>query len=250
MASTTEAKRTGLILLALFAGGAVPIQVITLSFGYAQYVKGLAKGPEMMMAAHQFAAWYVPLVYIPALVILLGITLYAKNRYPHIFRRIVVGFGVGALSTVALDFFRQMGVIYHWLPGDTPFLFGKMITASNTFAVFYPIGFLVHFLNGANFGLFYTFVWGKQRSYGRGIFWSIIWLLIVELGMMTLPPMGPMVGLFGVQYQWPQLFLLTLVAHIAFGVVLGILTQFYLKGEVRGPLWRFLNGGSGRRRTG
>jgi len=187
-----------LILLALFTGGAVPIQLITLSFGYAQYVKGIPKGPAMMMAAHQFAAWYVPLVYLPAPIILIGITMYSKNRYPDIFRRIVVGVGIGALATVGLDFFRQMSVIY-------------------------PIGFLVHFLNGANLGLFYTFVWDKQSSYGRGIFWSIIWLLIVELGMMTLPPMGPMAGLFGVQYQWPQLFLLTLAAHLAFGLVLGIL---------------------------
>ena len=212
-----------MILLALFTGGAVPIQLITLSFGYAQYVKGIPKGPAMMMAAHQFAAWYVPLVYLPAPIILIGITMYSKNRYPDIFRRIVVGVGIGALATVGLDFFRQMSVIYHWLPGDTPAMFGKMVTSSSAFAVFYPIGFLVHFLNGANLGLFYTFVWDKQSSYGRGIFWSIIWLLIVELGMMTLPPMGPMAGLFGVQYQWPQLFLLTLAAHLAFGLVLGIL---------------------------
>ncbi|MCZ6505075.1 MAG: hypothetical protein O6834_03720, partial [Actinobacteria bacterium] len=53
----------------------------------------------------------------------------------------------------------------------------------------------VHFLNGANFGLFYTFVWGKRRSYAIAVMWATLWLLIVELGMMTLPPMGPMVGL-------------------------------------------------------
>lgn len=242
MASIKDKKRFVLILLALFAGGAVPIQLITLSFGYAQYVKGIPKGPEMMMAAHQFAAWYVPLVYLPALIIFIGIAVYTKNRYPDIFRRILVGFGIGALATVGLDFFRQMGVIYQWLPGDTPAMFGKMVTSSSAFAVFYPIGFLVHFLNGANFGLFYTFVWGKQKSYGSAVFWSVIWLLIVEVGMMTLPPMGPMVGLFGIAYKWPQLFLVTLAAHLAFGLVLGILTQYYLKDGDKGHLWYFLSG--------
>ncbi len=37
---TKQQTPTGLALLALILGGAVPIQLITLSFGYAQYVKG------------------------------------------------------------------------------------------------------------------------------------------------------------------------------------------------------------------
>jgi len=57
--------------------------------------------------------------------------------------------------------------------------------------------------------------------------------------------MGPMVGLFGIHYKWPQLFLLTLAADVAFALVLGILTQFYLKDEDRGNLWHFLGGLSG-----
>ena len=41
--------------------------------------------------------------------------------------------------------------------------------------------------------------------------------VFVELGMMTGPPMGPMVGLFGYNYAWPQLFALTFVAHVVYG---------------------------------
>lgn len=29
------------------------------------------------------------------------------------------------------------------------------------------------------------------------------WAMLLELGMMVGPPMGPMVGLFGVRYAWP-----------------------------------------------
>jgi hypothetical protein len=58
-------------------------------------------------------------------------------------------------------------------------------------------------------------------------------LLLVETGMMTLPPMEPMVGPFGIDYAWPQLFLSTLVAHIAFGIILGIGVQYFLKKEDR-----------------
>ena len=149
------------------------------------------------------------------------------------------------MATVALDTVRQMGVINGWLPGDTPAMFGKMVTGSNDFALYYPVGLLVHYLNGADFGLFYAFVWGKQGSYRRAALWATAWLLLVELGMMTLPPMGPMVGLFGVRWAWPQLFLLTLVAHIACGLTLGLLAEHFLTEQESGGLLRLLRGPEG-----
>ncbi|MEE9161676.1 MAG: hypothetical protein V3U35_01775, partial [Candidatus Neomarinimicrobiota bacterium] len=180
-----DRRRTLLILLALFTGGAVPIQLVTLSFGYAQYLQEVPLGPKMIMVAHEFARVYIPLVYIPALVILTGIIIYSRSNYPDLFRRIVIGMGVGALATVGLDFFREMGVINGWLPGDTPAMFGKAATGSRSFAVYYPAGYFVHYLNGANFGLFFTFVWGRQEPYVRSVMWAVLWLLIIETGMMT-----------------------------------------------------------------
>lgn len=238
-----DPKRVALILLALFMGGAVPIQLITLSFGYAQYIRHVLKGPSLIQTAHAFASFYIPFVYLPSLTILLGITLYTRKHYPDVFRRISVGFSVGAFSTIFLDFFRQMGVIYHWLPGDTPLLFGKTVLGGGPFLLAYLIGFLVHFLNGADFGLVYTFVWGKQKHLATSIFWAVFWLLLVEIGMMALPPMAPMVGPFGKNFAWPQLFLITLVAHIAFGISLGVLTHHFLHNEDRGHIFHFLKGG-------
>lgn len=241
MADTTrDTRRATLILAALFCGGAVPIQLVTLSFSYAQYFKRVSLGPKVLLTAHEFAKFYVPLVYIPALIALVVVAWYCRNHYPDVFRRIVVGLAFGALATVSLDFFRAMGVINKWLPGDTPLMFGKVVTGSKSFSVFYPVGFFVHFMNGANFGLFYTFVWGKRKNYASAITWAITWLVLVEIGMMTLPPMGPMVGMFGINYAFPQLFLLTLAAHVAFGLTLGILAQRYLHDEDAGGLFRFL----------
>ncbi len=238
-----DRKRALLILTAFVAGGAVPIQLVTLSFGYAQYYKGVGMGPQVMSVANEFARWYLPIVWIPALVALAGVALYTRRRYPDVFRRIVVGFGVGALATVALDAVRQSGVINGWLPMDSPVMFGKMATDSASFLVFYPVGLLVHFLNGANFGLFYAFVWGKRKSFLNAVLWATIWAEILELGMMTGPPMGRMVGLFGYNYAWPQLFLLTFLAHIAFGVAMGLLVQHFLTEEDRGGLTTFIRGG-------
>ena len=240
--SHLDKRRTLLVLLAFLAGGAVPIQLVTLSFGYAEYVKEVDIGPRVAAVAHEFAEWYIPFVYVPALILLLLVTLYARRRYPDVCRRIVVGFGVGALATIALDAVRQAGVIHGWLPGDNPVMFGKMATGSATFAVFYPAGLLVHYLNGANFGLFYAFVWGKRSSFFGAALWGTVWALVLELGMMTGPPMAPMVGLFGKNYAWPQFFLLSLAAHVVFGIALGLLVQAFLKEDDRGWLVPFVLG--------
>jgi len=237
-----DARRAVLILIAWIAGAAVPIQLVTLSFGYAQYYQAESLGPKVIITAHAFARLYIPLVYLPAIALLIGIALYCRRRYPDVYRRIIVGFGCGAIATIALDALRQMGVINGWLPGDTPAMFGKMATGSSNFSVYYPVGLLVHYLDGADFGLFYVFVWGKRKSFRASVFWAVIWLLFVELGMMTLPPMGPMVGLFGVRYMWPQLFLLSLVAHVAFGIALGLLVRQFLRDEDQGWLITFLQG--------
>ncbi len=240
--AASDRRRTILALAAFVAGGAAPIQIITLSFGYAQYVKRIGMGPRVITVAHDFATWYIPLIYLPALIALAAIALYSRRHYPELFRRIWVGFGMGAVATIALDAVRQAGVIHGWLPADTFVMFGKMASGSPKFAVYYPTGILVHYLNGANFGLFYSFVWGKRKSYAAAVGWATFWLLIVELGMMTLPPMAPIVGLFGVNYAWPQLFLLTLVAHLMFGLALGILVQHFLTDKDRDWLVPFLVG--------
>jgi hypothetical protein len=237
-----DRRRALLILLAFVAGGAVPIQLVTLSFGYAQYVKGIAIGPQVLTVAHEFARFYVPFVWIPALILLAVIAIYSRKHYPDVARRILVGFAMGAVATIALDTIRQMGVIHGWLPGDTPVMFGKMATGSPNFATYWPVGLLVHFMNGANFGLFYAFVWGKRGSYRAAVLWATAWALVVEIGMMTGPPMGPMVGLFGFNFAWPQLFILTLVAHVAFGITLGLLVEHFLRDEDSGGLWAFVKG--------
>lgn len=240
--SAIGTRRALLVTLAFIAGGAVPIQLVTLSFGWAQYVRGVEMGPRTFAVAHEFAARYIPFVLVPALVALVAITFASRRRYPDLFRRIVVGIGMGAIATLALDAVRQAGVIHGWLPGDSPVMFGKMATGSPNFSTYYPAGLFIHYLNGANFGLFYAFVWGKRRSYATAVAWAILWALVLELGMMTGPPMAKMVGLFGYNFAWPQLFILTFAAHIIFGVTLGLLVQYFLTDDDRSWLIPFIRG--------
>lgn len=104
----------------------------------------------------------------------LAIALYSRRRYGDLARRIVVGLGVGATATLVLDAIRQMGVINKWLPGDTVVMFGKMATGCTSFAVFWPAGLLVHYLNGASFGLILAFVLGRLRPCRRGYSGSFV----------------------------------------------------------------------------
>jgi len=242
--SAIDTRRALLVTLAFIAGGAVPIQLVTLSFGWAQYVQGVQMGPRTFAVAHEFAARYIPFVLVPALITLLVIGWISRRRYPDLFRRMVVGLSMGAIATLALDAVRQAGVIHGWLPGDTPVMFGKMATGSPNFSTYYPVGLFVHYLNGANFGLFYAFVWGKRRTMASAVFWATVWALILELGMMTGPPMARMVGMFGYNFAWPQLFLLTLVAHLVFGPAMGLLIQHFLTDDDRGWLIPFILGRS------
>jgi len=233
-------KKSYLTLLALFTGGFVPIHLIVFSFGYAEYYKGIKMGPRVLKVAHEFGLPYALYFYIPAMLILLWIIFYSKKHFPDLYRRIVVGLSAGAIATIGLDWIRQMGVIETWLPGDTPTMFGKMLTGSNSLNSYFWIGQFIHFMNGADFGLIFTLVFGNFISYKKTIIWAIVWMLVMEFFMMVAPPMGPMVGLFGYNYMWPQLFILTFVAHVVHGTILGSLTHLWLKPTDNKWLWPFL----------
>jgi len=235
-----DKKKSLITLIALFAGGFVLINLIVFSFGYAEYFKGQAIGPKVIKVAHEFAVPYIYALYIPAIIFLIWAIIYTKKAYPDLFRRIVVGLAAGSIATIGLDWIRQMGVLEGWLPGDTPTMFGKMITGSNNFSTYFWIGQFAHFMNGANFGLIFTLVFGNFVSYKKTVFMSIAWLEVMELGMMVGPPMGPMVGLFGVNWLWPQLFALTLVAHVVHGTILGLLTHLWLRKDDNKWLLPFL----------
>lgn len=237
-----DRRRTLLATIAFVAGGVIPVQLVTFSFGYSQYIRGVTEKKEMIKVAHEFAKKYIKYLYAPSQLVLATIAIYSKKRYPDLFHRITVGASVGMFATLILDAVRQLGVIYEWLPSDTPELFGKMATGSTERREFLPVGLLVHFLNGASFGVFYAFVWGKRPSYLRAAAWSTVWSMILEVGMMMGPPMERMVGPFGVDYKWPQLSLVTTVAHVLFGLTMGPLINHFLKEEDRGWLIPFLIG--------
>ncbi len=220
-------KRIFLTGLALLTGSAISPFLLLLAAGNAMIVQGLTQMPQFIGVMHQFSQWYTPFILLPALIVLVLVALYTRRDFPELSNRILAGFVAGAVATFALDTFRELGVIHGWLPMDTVQLFGKMIMGPQSSELAWTsVGMFYHFLNGASFGVFYAIVWGKANW-----LWAVVWALIVELGMMTLPPMAPIVGPFGSNTGGPELFLVTLIAHIAYGVLLGLMVRQWVKNK-------------------
>jgi hypothetical protein len=212
-------------LIALVTGGAAPIGLLLVSTSMT-----MARQPstmmEMMMSVHSVMRAYMPFLTL-ALIVLAVVLIVSYRAYPRLFDRVFTGLWAGAVATIALDVIRYpIGVGLKTLPADMPTMFGKLIFGTDSVTtVVLVVGYLYHFLNGASFGLVYTVVAGKVSWY-----WGVVWGLIIEVLMMTTPPMLLMgVGPFGVNTGAPWYFLTTLAAHVAFGAVLGLLAERFVK---------------------
>jgi len=61
----------------------------------------------------------------------------------------------------------------------------------------------------------------------------MIWAVIIEMVMMMTPYLIMMKGPFGIQYMdGYNIFVVTLIAHLAFGAILGIIAQKWKKDSI------------------
>ncbi len=152
--------------------------------------------------------------------------------YKRLQNRIWVGFWVGASTTAALDVLRLTSFSLGLLPGNLPRMFGVLILDTmalgpTPFSDF--VGSLYHYWVSACFGLAYALICGRTRWWG-----GLIWGLIIEVGMMTTPPMviAMDTGYFGLklgQGIFNGVFIGSLIPHISYGIALGLLLERYLK---------------------
>lgn len=117
---------------------------------------------------------------------------------------------------------NMTGVNYNHQTADRRMLMTDNMQAS---PLEFVIGGLYHFWNGATMAAVYTLVIGKGRWY-----YGLLWGFIIHIGMMLAPWMIPMVGPFGINYgPGYTIFVASLLAHLAYGAVLGILAQRFVK---------------------
>jgi hypothetical protein len=146
--------------------------------------------------------------------------------------RIWTGIWVGFGCTAALDAFRLISFSLGLLPGNMPRMFGVLILdqmALGPSTLSDIVGSLYHYWVSVCFGLTYTLICGRLRWWA-----GLVWGLIIEVGMMTTPPMVVAMGTgyFGLKLGKGLLngvFLGSLVPHISFGIALGLLAERYTR---------------------
>ena len=152
----------------------------------------------------------------------------------RLWRAVVTGAAGGLLAAVAYDLFRlpfvvaaadQIGPAWLRLPLFKVFpRFGAMIlgrpyTQAQTDSQFplltHVVGWAYHLGNGASFGVMYLAVLGDagRRSWG----WAAVMAAGLELALLF----TPYTSFFGIAPTW-RFVVVTLLAHLVFGVVLGL----------------------------
>ena len=197
-------------------------------------------------------------VLLPAVVIEVVIIVYARVAgYSRLVNRLVTGLWVGAMATTGLDVVRQPGTFFGYLAHDEARMAGEMILAPHNghdsgeampseekhreseahgaqkaehsspgqggmgHSQVGPadfVGYVYHYWNGASFGAFYALLFGKTAWWGP-VLYSV---LFIETGMMGFmwAAMGPL--------TW-GIFLVSLFAHVAFGLIVGVLLQHFVR---------------------
>lgn len=175
---------------------------------------------------------------IPSLFLLVLVWIIAKTLgMSRLTNRIWTGVWIGMITTAALDVVRLTGFQLGLMPGNMPRMFGvlmldQMAVGPSTISDF--VGSFYHYWVSACFGLTYALLVGRFRWWG-----GLIWGLIIELGMMTTPPMVVAMdtGYFGLK-QGYGLLTVSLTAHIAYGIALGLLLERYVRH--RGSIFKLL----------
>lgn len=185
-------------------------------------VVGLTPGMPEMPVLSRYAL-------VPSILLLLFIFIVSwKKGFIRLTNRIWTGIWAGAVATGVLDVVRLTGFYLDLMPGNMPRMFGVLILDTmaegpTPFSDF--IGYFYHYWVGACFGLTLTLICGKVRWWA-----GLIWGLVIEIGMMITPPMviAMDTGYFGLKFG-AGLLIVSLIAHIVYGIVLGMLVERYVK---------------------
>jgi len=173
-------------------------------------------------------------ILLPATIVLVGLAFWDRARGDgRLWRGFVIGSIAGFAAAIAYDVFRlpfvfsrQWGL--NWVVPPIPLFkvfprFGAMILGQAVEQPEYSlaahlVGWAYHFSNGVTFGIMYLALIGDGRR--RAWWWGIVLAVGLELAMLF----TPYPGTFGIRVT--GLFVVvTLTAHLIFGVVLGALSK-------------------------
>lgn len=136
---------------------------------------------------------------------------------------VLAGITGGLIGTVGLEIIRHSGFLLGGMPGELPKLMGVLLVdrfAQGPSPLSNLAGWGYHFWNGTAFGIIYSLLIGKGRSWMGAIYG-----IIIGIGFMASPAALSLgVGLFGADFGWGFPVTVTL-AHLLFGFLLGLVVQ-------------------------
>jgi len=159
--------------------------------------------------------YLIPSIIFLAVIVVLGFFIDEKRTS----KQIITGIIAGLIATIGLEIIREIGFHLDGMPGDMPKLLGVLLL--NQFAIGPDTtsniaGWSFHFWNGASFGIIYSIIFGKGKTW-MGTLYGIA----LGIGFMVSPAVIALgIGYFGVDFGWKFPVTVTL-AHIVFGSILG-----------------------------
>ena len=185
---------------------------------------------------------------IPSIVIIFTIGILSRSKFPRITGRLFKGMTAGVIASLALEAIRIPAYMFtKWIPMDSMISIpGLLLTEKITMLSevkqtimqsgvpmnlyhapldAFIAGGLWHFWNGATFGIIYALLIGKGKWW-----YGMIWAVVIEMVMMVAPYLIMMKGPFGIEHMdGYNIFVITMIAHLAFGAILGIIVQKWKK---------------------
>ena len=163
---------------------------------------------------------------IPSVVLLAVVFAIAAYRcHPRLASRLLGGAAAGIVATVALEVVRIASFRLGGMPGDLPRLMGVLLTdrfmlGPSLVSDFF--GYAYHFWNGACFGVIFAVLFGRRK-----LIWAVGYGALIGLGFLASPAVKAMgVGFMGT--QMPTMIVTIVIAHLAYGLVLGALLRRWL----------------------
>ncbi|HKK08397.1 MAG TPA: hypothetical protein VKA44_05875 [Gemmatimonadota bacterium] len=175
---------------------------------------------------------------IPSVIVLVAVAVQAALRgQRRLLNRLLAGGAAGLVATAGLEAVRIAGFHLGWMPGSMPKLLGVLLLDRfmlGPSALSNVLGWAYHAWNGVCFGIVFTVLLGRKP-----LGWALAFGELVGVGFLVSPAVRALgVGFFAL--DMPLMIVTVLVAHLAFGLLLGLLSRRWIRdsGWLLAPLWR------------
>lgn len=174
-------------------------------------------------------------ILIPATLALYGMAILDRARGDRrLWRGVVMGSLAGLAGAIAYDVFRlpfvysdawgmgRLGIpqmpLFKVFPRFGALILGETLEQPAYSLTAHLIGWTYHFSNGATFGVMFAALIGEARSrHGGGWLWAVVMAVVIEICLLA----SPYATFFSIHLT-ARFVIVTLIAHIIFGVGLGL----------------------------